>query len=132
VKAVLKAEVLGAKLRYNDPVKLASRLIKLEGKKVKVIIGEEKTQRTLDQNAYYWILVEILGNELGYFKNAMHDALRQEFLLVHEDGKLPYTKSTTDLNTKEMGVYIDNFKIWASVEYGIVLPDAKTVIDWGE
>lgn len=131
MKPVLNAKVKNCGLIYNDPIKLANSLVRLEGEDVKVVISKKTTQRTLDQNSYYWVLVEILGNELGYFRNEMHDALRQEFLLIREDGKMPYTKSTTDLDTKGFGEYIDKIKIWASVEHSIVLPDAKTVIDWG-
>ena len=32
------------------------------------------------------------------------------------------TRKTSELNTKEFGVFIDNIVDWASVDFGIVFP----------
>ena len=83
--------------------------------------------RSLEQNKYYWgVIVMILGNELGYCKDMMHEALTRKFL-SHEEKGLTFVKSTSELSTKEMNDYIEQIKQWAIDFCGIVLPEPDEV-----
>lgn len=78
--------------------------------------------RSINQNKYYWgIIIDMLGNELGYLPEEIHDALRIRFLSVHTE-KLPTIKSTTRLSTAEFEEYLSKIRQWASEEYQIYIP----------
>ena len=87
-----------------------------------VIIKRPEKIRSDPQNRYYWgIIVKMLGAELGYEKNEIHEALKWKFLQI--PGKLPTVKSTTKLSTVEFNDYIDEIVRWAAIDLGVVLPD---------
>lgn len=101
-------------------------LTKLEGKQIKVKITQNREDsRSTEQNRYYWgVVVDILGNELGYHPEEMHDALLAE----HSVNRMVYPakiKRTSDMTVEEMREYIDRVIIWAGVELGIYIPEAK-------
>ncbi len=50
-----------------------------------------------------------------------------EFLLVNTDGKPPFVRSTSDLNTHEFSEFNEQVKIWAVTEFGVVIPDPEGV-----
>jgi len=89
----------------------------------------EKKPRSNSQNSYYWgVVIDILGNELGYPPQNMHDALRLEFLSKPDDKTgLMKVASTTDLNTKQMEDYLEGIRRWASIELGIYIPNPGEV-----
>lgn len=98
----------------NDAVK--QNLIKVVAGMVpsgvkEVIIRDHKTKRSLQQNAYYWTVVEILAEYSGYDKEDMHRDLAIRFLGPEEFSvsgvKYHGAKSTTKLNTKEFSDYLD-------------------------
>ena len=84
-----------------------------------------KKLRSIHQNSYYWgVVVEILGNELGYPPYNMHDALRMQFLSKPDEKTgLMKIASTTDLSTKQMEDYIEEIRRWASIELSIYIPE---------
>jgi hypothetical protein len=63
--------------------------------------------------------------ETANTKDAIHDHCRKEFLevRVEEVAKKPVVvlKSTTSLNTKEMGIFIDEVITWVESDLGIKL-----------
>jgi len=81
------------------------------------------------QNSYYWkCIVQGLAEELGYFPNEMHDALRAKFLSEYEmiscnDNQIVINKigSTTALNTKSFEQYTEQIRVWALTDLGIRL-----------
>ncbi len=94
----------------------------------KILIEPIRQTRSMNQNNYYWgVIIKILGEELGYRDEEMHDALRMKFLQEH--GKIETIKSTTGLNTKEFEEYLAKIREWASEELSIFLPLPNEVID---
>ena len=89
-----------------------------------VTIEPYKEKRTLNQNALYWKWVGIIAQDTGNDPDAVHEALKQRFLIPVEitfmGDKIPY-RSTARLNTGEMSNYMDRVHALAS-EMGIVLP----------
>ena len=89
-----------------------------------VTIEPYKERRTLNQNALYWKWVGIIAQDTGNDPDAVHEALKQRFLvpvvITFMGDKIPY-RSTARLNTGEMSNYMDRVHALAS-EMGIVLP----------
>lgn len=92
-------------------------------------VKDLKDNRTSNQNNYYWkCIVQVLGDELGYFSDEIHDILKSKFLSEytiletqdHKTGVLAIT-GTSRLNTKEFEIYTEKVRIWALIELGIKL-----------
>jgi len=75
-----------------------------------ITIKENRNTRTGLQNNLYWVIIKQVRLETRNSENAIHDHLREELLKVKYEevaGKpQKVLKSTTELNTKEMGTYI--------------------------
>ena len=101
------------------------------GEEAVISIKPNKMTRTQKQNAMYWAILEQVRKETGNTKDAIHDYCRKEFLetRIEEVASKPVVvlKSTTSLNTKEMGEYCDEVISWVENDLGIKLqlPD-----DW--
>ncbi len=128
----LKAKVEQYNLTFLDKELLKTHLKQFEGHIVEVSIRKYRSKRTIDQNSYYWKLCEIVGNELGYDNEDMHEIFKHRFLkrekeiIVNENTiKLEKTISTTKLNTKQFTDYIEKIKRFCASELSIVLPDAE-------
>ena len=105
----------------DNPADFHLSLKKMEGKRIQVSVRRYKTSRTDPQNKYYWgVVVEMLGNELGYMPEEMHEALKWKFL--RKGGKLETVKSTTSLNTIEFEIFLEKVRIWAITDFQIKIP----------
>jgi hypothetical protein len=98
---------------------------KTDAKEAVISIKENKMTRTGQQNKLYWSIIEQVRAETYNTKDAIHDHCRGEFLetRVEEVCNKPVQvlKSTTSLNTKEMGVYLDEVITWCGNDLGIEL-----------
>lgn len=92
---------------------------------IKISTYDEK--RTINQNKYYWKLVEIVSKELGYEVQEMHEVFKYKFLqttIENQFGQLEKTlKSTTKLTSKEFTDYLNNIKFFVKQELNINLPE---------
>ena len=79
---------------------------------------KETGVRSAQQNNYYWKIVGILGEELGYTEQEMHATIKNHFNV----------NSTKTLSTKEFSVFIERLIRWSAVELNIVIPDPKTLL----
>ena len=94
-----------------------------------VKVNKQKNNRSNMQNNYYWAcIVQPLANELGYFPDEMHDALKikfsSEWQSIDINDKqigLQTVNSTARMNSKEFEIYADQIRIWALTELGIRL-----------
>jgi len=110
------------KLSLDTPGKYTSYLETLEGKRIEVVVRKERSQRSNNQNAYYWgVVIPILGDYFGYNFEEMHDALKMKFLR-HGACDLETVKSTTKLNTAEFEDYLEKIRMWAITEYNVAVP----------
>jgi len=69
--------------------------------------------RSPQQNNYYWSIVTILGDELGYTDHEMHSTIKTHFNI----------ESTKTLSTKEFAKFIEKLIRWSAIELNIVIPD---------
>jgi len=112
----------------RDKQSLFSYLKELENDYI-VSVKKQRNTRSNMQNSYYWkCIVQGLAEELGYFPNEMHDALRARFLSEYEmisinDNQIAINKigSTTALNTKSFEEYTEKIRVWALTDLGIRL-----------
>jgi len=89
-----------------------------EEKSYIVTVKEYKKSRSLEQNAYYWVVVGIISDYTGYDKDGLHEAFKRNFI-GKDEGKDMFgnyyckPKSTTELNTKQFGEYLDKVMLYA-------------------
>jgi len=118
-------EVKEGKLSWLEPEIVRNYLKNIEGL-VGITIVKKKKKRTLSQNGYYWVLIDVIANELGYDPNELHDSFKAIFL-VDKRGAIPIIRSTTSLSPEEMGKYIDKIMGLArEIMPEIVLPEPDT------
>lgn len=93
-----------------------------------VVIKRFKKQRTLSQNGLYWGWLEIIGAEIGYDPDELHDVLREKFLPVEfvivlgvERKRLTST-SDPQFNTAMMAEYLNQIERFAITDLDITLP----------
>jgi len=79
---------------------------------------KETGVRSAQQNNYYWKIVGILGEELGYTEQEMHATIKNHFNI----------ESTKTLSTKEFSVFIERIIRWSAVDMNIVIPDPKALL----
>ncbi len=79
---------------------------------------KEAGVRSSQQNNYYWKIVNILADDLGYTEQEMHATIKNHFNV----------DSTKTLSTKEFSVFIERLIRWSAVELNIVIPDPKTLL----
>lgn len=97
-------------------------------KKWDVTIEPHKAKRSLPQNSLLWDWYTIIGNELGYTKDEVHDLLREMFLPWEEielkgvKQKRLTSTSSDEFKTKHMSQYLDAIDRFAASELGIILP----------
>ena len=114
------------KIDFLDEERFVDDLMKLDGKDIVFTLSENKDYRTNSQNKLWWKYMDILGMELGYTKNEMHDICKLKFLKRErvEDGiKVEYLKSTAQLTKKEFKKLVDDVIICAAQTFSINLPN---------
>ena len=117
------------KLKLDNPHKYLVRIAALEGKKVELILRQQKAKRSIRQNSAYWgIVIEILSNHLGYDKDSMHDALKVKFASrVDPETGLTITESTAKMDTKRFIEYYESIQRWAAEFLNCYLPSPNEI-----
>jgi len=87
-------------------------------------------QRTSPENRYYWgVVVSILSDYTGFTPDEIHEILKRKFLRQlkfvqtkngFEEVEIP--RSTTELTTSEMEVFLRSIREWSSIELGCYIP----------
>jgi len=127
-----KAHKTETGLKFESPHQWKSDIEQYgDGQEVEVSVKEWKNSRSLQQNRLYWEWLTIIGNEIGYTKEELHEVLLHEFAPVVTytglNGK-PIQKRvrTSAMNTKQMAEYLDAIDRFAA-EQSISLPQPETV-----
>ena len=86
---------------------------------------QDKNNQREKQSSLYFLWVETLAKETGYFKDAMHDMLRDKFLgyrtVQTKDKAIETLRSVTDLSKEQMKDYLTEIDMFAT-ESGLMLP----------
>uniref|UniRef100_A0A6M3M676 Uncharacterized protein n=1 Tax=viral metagenome TaxID=1070528 RepID=A0A6M3M676_9ZZZZ len=115
------------KLELSNPDTFKQEVLKFAGKRVYVVVDEEKQNRSTPQNNYYWgVVVKMLADELGYIPNDMHKILADDhapkkILKVAGKDKV-IAKSTTEMKTDEFETYLESIRRFASLELNCKIP----------
>ena len=118
--------------QLSAPFDYAKRLLSEIKKPIQIIVVRKKKQRSLNQNAYYWLTMKLIGEDLGYFAEEMHTVFAIMFLkkiINLGTHSIESYRSTTKLTTVEFEEYLQNIRIFASSELGIFVPLPNEVID---
>jgi len=85
-------------------------------------IKHSKSRRSLNQNKYYWgVIITLFAENTGYTTNESHQELAGMFLRYDKEGK-NFTRSTTELDTKEFEKYAEQCRFFMSENLGINVP----------
>lgn len=103
-----------------------------ENKQYIVDIKEKRSQRSVNQNALYWLWVACICDETGGNKDQIHEELKQMFL-PKEQAKgiteiVERPVSTTSLDTLQFKQYLDKIQVFANTELGIDLPNPDDLV----
>ncbi|MCE5225600.1 MAG: hypothetical protein LLG05_07025 [Porphyromonadaceae bacterium] len=119
---IFHGKIEGSLLVWDNPSNVREYLIKLEGKRFDATIRKERSQRSSNQNNYYFgVVCKVLGDYFGYEPDEMHEALKLKFLQIGPCD-VPTVKSTTKLNTAEFEEYLERIRRWAATEYSVQIP----------
>lgn len=116
-------------LRINTPTDreaVKQCIDRLPDKPYIVEIKQKKVKRSLSQNALYWMQVNVLSKESGYTPNELHEILGELFLpkveIKHKNTVVIRPMSTTLLTTAQFTDYLFHIQVFASEEFGVILP----------
>ena len=111
------------KLRMIKGNDLNGYIKKQKTGKFEIDIKRMRKNRSLNQNAYYWVCLEIMSKDIGCHREELHTTFRSMFLKDRRR-KIPVVLSTTRLNKLQFSQYLDSIQKVAS-ELGIILPDPE-------
>ena len=73
-------------------------------------VKQAKT-RNSEQNNYYWRIIRIVAEDLGYEEDEMHLIVKQHFKII----------STKKLSKYDFSRFIEKLERWATIEFNIKL-----------
>lgn len=119
-------EVKNGKLPYKLSQEIGKYIATLCDCNVMIEI-KKWSKRSIQQNNYYRSLLTMVGNELWYLPDEMHDVFKYMFLSERVEYErigwsIIASKSTSELSTKEFTDYIEAIIRWCAGE-GIICPD---------
>jgi hypothetical protein len=99
------------------------------GTHVDIIIRKHKSQRSKEQNSYYWaVVIPILADYFGYDREEIHEEMKLMFNPMQSkiDPSRKIGSSTTKMTTEEFycdqDSYVERICRWAATEYSIYIP----------
>lgn len=102
-----------------------------EGTEFIIEVKKNRPIRSLSANKFYHAILKIIAIHTGHTHEELHEALKMKFnsdmINFPKSGTQLIAKSTSDLDSKEFGAYINRVKNWALNEFGIVIPEAKDI-----
>ena len=131
MKKIFLGKVIKDKLELEERDLFKQLIAKLNNKLVFLTLDTFRSNRSLEQNKYYFgVVIKILSDELGYELDEMHELLK--ILFNHElkylkDVEYAIPKSTAGLTTIEFMEYLERIKRWAVQEFQIVIPDPNQI-----
>ena len=95
-------------------------------------LEDDKLGQREKQNSLYMLWVETLARDTGYFKDGMHDILRDKFLGYRttktKDKVIKTLHSVNELDEKQMKDYLIAIDMFA-IEHGFGLPRPEDLYD---
>lgn len=123
-KLLADLEAALASYNYSGSATAVAQFIEEDAPQYPLVIEikRRRPKRKTDQNALYWTWLQVIGDELGYDRDELHNALRAKFLdRTTGPFGIPVPVSTTSLTVGEFSEYLNKVERFAA-EYGIALP----------
>lgn len=108
-----------------DLNKFTSYCTKLIEKKAKVDLKETKGHRTIRQNKYLHVVLQLYSINYGCTLAETKTDLKRDFGLFYEKNGRKYLISTADLNSKELTEFIDFIRTKSSKDLGAYIPTSE-------
>ena len=119
----------------RDKLKLFETLKMLKKQVYVVTIEKKKEKRSLNANAYYWVLMSILEKETGQDSDSLHDYFKTKFLpkrkvVFKQTGEENEVQgSTAELDSFNFFEYVDKVRAFAIQELDIYLPNPNEYLE---
>lgn len=107
----------------KNPDQYKASFFSFEGKEVAVTVAKKVNRRSINQNSYMWgVPYKMIADKTGHTVNEIHAYLTDLLLpkKIVRGREIPV--STKDLDTKEMGEYLDKIGAWATMELELYIP----------
>ena len=104
-----------------------SRLDFLVAKQKRINLTEKRKKRTYKQNRYLYLLIGGFSLETGYTlaESKMLYKLQSTEVYCYTKREQKFIRSSADLDTKQMSISIERFRIWANEVAEVYLPSAN-------
>ena len=131
---IFLGRVVSGKLTLQDQSGMRRHLSTLDGHDVEVTIKRKRSQRSVDQNRYWWAIpVALLSEHTGYTPSQMHYALLGEcfgYATGPTGQPMPNVPSSSELSVDEFSRLIEWVLVWAPSELGVEIP-APNEVEYG-
>lgn len=95
-----------------------------------VELTEKKPKRSLNQNAYLWLLIGYWATQTGYTKDeaeSIYKEVNKDIYSVEKEiagEKVRYIRHTYELDTREMSLSVERWRNWAAMNeaFPVYLP----------
>lgn len=97
---------------------------------VEVIVRKPERTRTHPQNAYLWMVYGIIAKHTGHTTEEIHEVMKKMFnkkLVTVGSHVVEIGATSTTLSTVAFSEFVENVRMFASTDLGLVIPDAKSV-----
>ena len=121
-------EVKDGKLHLIDQEKFKQHLRHFEGHAVELQVKRKYRKRSLDANAYLWVVYSLISEHSGHTPEEIHAICKAMFLKTTKtvlDRTYEAVGSTSGLDTFDFSQYVSKVKNWAVQELGIAVPDSE-------
>lgn len=124
---IFRGQIEAGRLCLVDREDFARLKESLEGKPFKLTLEELRPRRSLKANGYYrGVVLPVFAEHIGCDTRYLHEILKLRFLCIDPDAKVPVTRSTAELDTREMYEYVEHIRQLAA-EMGCYIPDPNEV-----
>jgi hypothetical protein len=96
---------------------------KLMDNGAKIELKKIPEKRTVKQNSYLHALFCLFGGEIGLTTEESKILVKRELGYVYEKNGIKFLSHTSDMDTEELGEFIDKFRNYSS-QNGFYLPSA--------
>lgn len=90
-----------------------------------VNISEKRKKRTIKQNAYLHVLFSLFGLYFGYSIEEAKDLIKRDLKYTYEKKGRIFLVKTSNMNTKQLTVFIEKFRNYSNTKGGYYLPSAE-------
>ena len=95
---------------------------------VEIEVRKWRDTRTKQQNRYYFgVVLKLISKDTGFTQDELHQIFKTKYLTYKREYKgkwYAFVRTTTTLDTKEFGEYLDKIIRFVAEEFGIEIPEA--------